>query len=613
MCDDDLQASFPTPPPGCVLPPTYVAALRLDAMAARVARSQGAIDLALGETLLALFEGDRLDQLKVFSCRGDYLRERVGLGSPRAVFLWMELAQGLKTRPILRRALVAGAVSPRKALTVMELATGDGEAVWTAAAMNARLEDLEEALKSEGKEPPGGPYEVESLYLLMTAEQQDRFDAGLAAANETLGFGAPKWQCQDAVYMEWLSGFAAWAPDRREEQGGARGPGGEPGAGGARGPADAAPVGSAKGAGPGENGARPRRPLSKEERRRLERTVARQICAIEDALSAVENPCFHGDDGIDGKRGLGCAHGHPVVEGVEALDEKCPPDALALDARVQCLLAARKRYDEVLGILLLEVVSTRAWEFLHFRTFEAYCRERLLISARTARQRVWLERKMRELPALRAALARGELTYSKALLVARDATPRDVVERIARAAKTTGQQVQREAEAREERQNRAQGVRRVYGPREVFENMVAAVQCAQAWSRDVRKEEVDAGEAHALMGDYTVKVWEAHRPKLNKEQRERRDVLLRHGGLCAVPMCSRRVQHLHHVVWRSRLGPDEPWNLVGTCSYHHLRCIHRGRLRVTGRAGEKLTWVFATGEVWVTEGDDDVHRAEGGP
>lgn len=60
--------------------------------------------------------------------------------------------------------------------------------------------------------------------------------------------------------------------------------------------------------------------------------------------------------------------------------------------------------------------------------------------------------------------------------------------------------------------------------------------------------------------------------------------------------------------FRSRGGPDETWNRIGLCAAHHLRGIHRGWLKVKGRAGERLVWTFGTGEIWVTEGADDVRR-----
>jgi hypothetical protein len=156
------------------------AALGADAAATRFARSRGAIDLALGETLLKLFEGDRLAKLG-YARQVDYARERLGV-SPRAMFLWLRLARGLQERPLLRRAVVAGTVTPR------------------------------------GEEPPGEAFQVESLWLRMTPAQQDRLDAALALARETLGPGAPRWQCLEAICQEWLGTFGAWLPkDEKKE------------------------------------------------------------------------------------------------------------------------------------------------------------------------------------------------------------------------------------------------------------------------------------------------------------------------------------------------------------------------------------------------------------
>ena len=88
-------------------------------------------------------------------------------------------------------------------------------------------------------------------------------------------------------------------------------------------------------------------------------------------------------------------------------------------------------------------------------------------------ERQW---KMCALPELRDALTAGRLTHSKALLVAnhskallvaKGATPHNVEERIEEAASTTWQQTEREnttTTAEEERQNRAAGIRRLWGP-----------------------------------------------------------------------------------------------------------------------------------------------------
>jgi hypothetical protein len=222
---------------------------------------------------------------------------------------------------------------------------------------------------------------------------------------------------------------------------------------------------------------------------------------------------------------------------------------------------------------------------------------------------------MRALPALREALKSGKLTYSKALAVARHATAADVEGRIARAARTTCQQTEREGEAEEDRKNRGARVRRFWGPRDAAATIRDAIGCAQAWSLGTRGVKIDEGEALAVVADHFVKVAEAHRrPHADRIDPKRREVLMRKAGLCSVPGCSRAACHLHHIVFRSRGGSDDPRNLVGLCRVHHLHGVHLGYLEVTGSAGELLHWKLGTGEAvpleeWVTYGDDDVRRA----
>jgi hypothetical protein len=163
-------------------------------------------------------------------------------------------------------------------------------------------------------------------------------------------------------------------------------------------------------------------------------------------------------------------------------EEPADDDAVGLHARVLRLLAARRRHDETFGILALRARDARVHACLGYRSFGQYCEERLGMRAATVRQRIWLERRMQDLPSLREALKSGKLTYSKALAVARHATPFDVDDRIARAAATTCQQTEREGEEEEDRKNRGAGVRKLWAPRDAAETVREAIACAQAWS-----------------------------------------------------------------------------------------------------------------------------------
>jgi hypothetical protein len=75
----------------------------------------------------------------------------------------------------------------------------------------------------------------------------------------------------------------------------------------------------------------------------------------------------------------------------------------------------------------------------------------------------------------------------------------------------------------------------------------------------------------------------------------RHRVFARDGWRCAAPGCSSMQNlHDHHIRFRSAGGSDAPDNRVTLCSFHHLRGVHAGRLRCTGRAPDGLSWQFGT-------------------
>ena len=170
----------------------------------------------------------------------------------------------------------------------------------------------------------------------------------------------------------------------------------------------------------------------------------------------------------------------------------------------------------------------------------------------------------------------------------------------------TWQQVERESTAEEDRQNRAHGVRRLWGPSDAFAVVMDAIAVAgeNAPSQSQLPGECLAGECLARVADHFVDVWSANLEK-PRGTRARREVFGRHNGLCGVPGCSAEAQHEHHIVYRSQGGGNETENLVALCAAHHLRGVHGGYVTVQGRAGENLVWRFG-GETWRTTGMDDV-------
>ncbi|MHC4954608.1 MAG: HNH endonuclease [Planctomycetota bacterium] len=497
----------------------------VDREAVRIARRQGAIEIAIGEALAQLFARDGLIQLG-YARQNDYARERLGV-PPRTMYAWLELARAVRDRPLLRSAVEAGAVSPRKARAVAPLAVGGGEELWVAAAMQLPERELEAAVRAEGVDPSDAGYgQVECQILRMAPADQDVLDEAIAIAREKEDQEPSRWQCVEIICQEWLGEYG-WFLGR---------------------PAAPAPQLDP-----------PRR-----------RAVAAQLRAID------------------------------VASAPPASSET----ALELDARIAILLQGRRAYDLAFGAALAELVRRAAWRTAGHDTFEEYCRERLGMSVRSVRSKVWLNRRLGALPELRDALAAGTVTYSKALTIARDATSSNIEARIEEAAVTTCQQLERESTEREDRQNRAHGIRRLWGPADAMGTIAEAIVSARAIAGASGLGALEPGEALALIAAYFITVYR-EQPK-GSASRKRRRVLRRHGGSCAAPGCSRAAQHVHHIEFRSHGGSEEESNLLGLCVVHHLRGIHHGHLAVSGRAGERLEWRFGDGEEWVTSGADDV-------
>src|SRR5512143_3234501 len=123
------------------------AAELIDPLLTRVARSRGAIDVAMGEGLLALSRCDGLIQLG-YSCLADYAREVLGVAGKTAQDM-ARLARELARRPLLKEAVRRGEVSARKALAVLRVTLGEEEAGWVERAKVETVRALEAAVREE--------------------------------------------------------------------------------------------------------------------------------------------------------------------------------------------------------------------------------------------------------------------------------------------------------------------------------------------------------------------------------------------------------------------------------------------------------------------------------
>ena len=128
----------------------------------------------------------------------------------------------------------------------------------------------------------------------------------------------------------------------------------------------------------------------------------------------------------------------------------------------------------------------------------------------------------------------------------------------------------------------ARGTLELLVPARVADLLAAAFRAAQKkagrW--------LSPGECLLEISRHFKKTWQGVVDERSTPQRKAR----RRDEYCQVPGCSRLASHAHHLVPRSAGGGDEPDNLAGVCTAHHLHCIHRGWIRVSGRAPDKLVW-----------------------
>jgi hypothetical protein len=279
------------------------------------------------------------------------------------------------------------------------------------------------------------------------------------------------------------------------------------------------------------------------------------------------------------------------AEPVEAPAREEESDPFRLDAELRRLLGMRRGWDELVGHLGMLLIYLGLWRDMKFASLEHYCTERLGMGERALEQRAWLTRRLYSLPALRRALREGRLGYEKARLVARVADDRSAEEWIRKAEGNTCIALRREMAAREEAEARQMCASRKLDlrmPRRVVLLVGAAIRAV----RKVEGRWLSPGACLVRVAEHFIETW---KPLLGGRKPRRAKVRDRDEGFCQVPGCSRVATQVHHIRHRSQGGGEEPENLVSLCAPHHLHGIHRGWMKVGGRAPDALVWELGAG------------------
>ncbi len=174
------------------------AAFLVDRLLVQVARSSGAIAVAMGECLAALCSGDGPMRLG-YSGIGDYARENLSL-APRTALELAKLARELRERPILREAVRAGEVSFKKVEAVLPVAKGDAEVFWVARARRETVSALlKAALGGAAKEEA-----FDTVWVELEDGERATVDRAMGVAGRLLGAASPRWQRLEAMCQEFL-------------------------------------------------------------------------------------------------------------------------------------------------------------------------------------------------------------------------------------------------------------------------------------------------------------------------------------------------------------------------------------------------------------------------
>jgi len=180
---------------------------------------------------------------------------------------------------------------------------------------------------------------------------------------------------------------------------------------------------------------------------------------------------------------------------------------------------------------------------------------------------------------------RASTPGEQARLIARDVPPEQVPHWIERAQELTCIELRRALERDAEAQMCARGEFNVWMPESIATLLKGTFRALRA----AAKRWMWAEQCLVALAMHFIDVYQYLLAKAETLQRRIRS---RDRYVCQVPGCSRGSMHAHHIIPKSRGGTDDDWNLVSLCVSHHLNGIHGGRIRVSGRAPETLTWEF---------------------
>jgi hypothetical protein len=191
-----------------------------------------------------------------------------------------------------------------------------------------------------------------------------------------------------------------------------------------------------------------------------------------------------------------------------------------------------------------------------------------------------IEKRLWESPALGEA-KRQKVSYEKLRVLALLTKDGDIGAWTPRAHALTCIELRRRVTGEKQRQMRAARKLAMPVPRRLAVLLAAAAQAV----RDLAGCVVPLGRCLAIIAAHFIGVWNDH---VKAPRTWSQKVRARDKGLCVVPGCSHPAPDGHHVEFRSRGGSNDGANGMGSCRFHHHRCIHAGYMHVEGSAPDDL-------------------------
>lgn len=346
---------------------------------------------------------------------------------------------------------------------------------------------------------------------------------------------------------------------------------------------------------------------------------------------------------------------HQAGDGDYASPMSDHPRARALHLRLVAARRAHRQSEHQLATLLAELDEASLYRPLGYVSLAEYAGKVLDLSSRQARELARLGRRLPALPELDAAMAAGELDWTKAREIARVANAETVAAWVARAREVSSRELERQVAVThvghpppDEMADEPMPARR----RLVFEmeasdaeavfDVLAMLRAkaglkasevedgallaalARTMLREAEPVDAPTGEPYRVVVQHCpdcgrdthpqgeVSETVASEARCDAEVIDMRPgpkrghaassippavrcaVFVRDGWCCATPGCESRLWiHLHHWLPRSRGGGNDEDNLVTLCAAHH-RALHDGTLAL-----ERLP----DGRIRVTHGD----------